>query len=212
MSEVFNKSVAATKRELTFIYEMLFCDELSFYAQTLEDLTPYPWSVLFDPAATAPDLYEVIDNSDDNSRVKLLAYNKLLQGHHPVLRREILAVIVEVGLQKGQDTLACYRDGTARYINHTGKIVFWDSVNPHSKELTDRIFDESEKMIAHLGPWEYGRLNPPKPGFARITLMASNGLYFGEAEADTLFSDALAAPALQAATAFLGYITTKITK
>ena len=209
MFGVSNKSVAATTRELSFIYEMLFCDELSFYAETLDDITQYPWSVLFNPAATAADLYELIDQAD-NSRIKLLSYNKLMQGHYPILKQEVLAVVVEVGLQNGADALACYRDGTARYINHTGKIVFWESATEQSTGLTDRLFQESEKMIVQLGPWQHGRLNPPKSGHARITLMVSNGLYFGEAPSDTLFNDELAAPALQAATAFLGYISTKV--
>jgi hypothetical protein len=43
---------------------------------------------------------------------------------------------------------------------------------------------------------------------ARISFLVADGLYFGEAPLNNLFNDPLAAPALQAATALMQFLTT----
>ena len=47
---------------------------------------------------------------------------------HPTPVVGVLGVIVEVGLDEGLDVLASYQDGTARYINYTGKMILWGSL------------------------------------------------------------------------------------
>jgi hypothetical protein len=205
-----NKSIAANTTDLNFLYEMLFCDELSFFARVLEDINVYPWQVLFNPSATQWELYDVVDMAANETRIKLLAYNRLQQGNHPILKQELLGVIIEVGLENGLDVLASYQDGTARYLHHSGKIIMWETANDQSRALTEHLFAESEKVVKQIGIWPHGRLNPPKEGNARITFLVSNGLYFGEADCDTLFGDELAGPALLAATALLTYLTSKV--
>ncbi|WP_157488096.1 hypothetical protein [Dyadobacter crusticola] len=205
-----NKAVDATGNELNFLYEMLFCDELSLFEEVLEDTKVYPWQVLFDPAATPAELYELIDLASNETRIKLLAYQRLQQANQPILKQELLGVIIEVGLQDGLDVLAAYQDGTARYLHHSGKVIMWESANEQSQVLIDTLFEESEKVVRQIGVWPRGRLNPPKKGNARISFLVSNGLYFGEADCDVLFSDELAGPALLAATALLNYLTSKV--
>jgi hypothetical protein len=77
---------------------------------------------LFSEKSTISDLQKIIDDSTSDTRLKVLSYNRQLAGGHKPNKKELLAVIVEVGLDSGLDALASFNDGTARYINQTGKI------------------------------------------------------------------------------------------
>jgi hypothetical protein len=44
----------------------------------------------------------------------------------PDQARLVLGVAAEMPVRKGHDLLAAYRDGTARYLNYSGKAVIWD--------------------------------------------------------------------------------------
>jgi hypothetical protein len=132
-----------------------------------------------------------------------------LNGQQPV-KKELFAVIVEVGLDMGNDVLASYKDGTARYINQSGKIIIWEISDERSDFLTSELFYESENIVKQIGPWDgQARLAPPAKGLARISFLMSDGLYFGQAPMDDLFHDALSGPALNAATLLMQHITEK---
>lgn len=44
--------------------------------------------------------------------------------------RTVQGVILDVPLEGGIDTLAAYADGTARYINHSGRTIIWEVPDP----------------------------------------------------------------------------------
>jgi hypothetical protein len=46
-----------------------------------------------------------------------------------------LGVVLEVPSGGAYDTLAAYADGSARYLNFSGKAIFWDAPDPKVKEL-----------------------------------------------------------------------------
>ncbi len=48
----------------------------------------------------------------------------------PTSRRAVQGVILDVPLEEGIDTLAAYADGTARYINHSGRTIIWEVADP----------------------------------------------------------------------------------
>jgi len=118
-------------------------------------------------------------------------------------------VIVEVGLDKGLDVLASFSDGTARYINQTGKILIWETKDEISNKLTENLFIKSKQIVDKIGPWDKPRLPHPTKGNVRITFLVSDGLYFGEAPTNVLFNDTLASPALLSATDLMKYLTEK---
>ena len=121
-----------------------------------------------------------------------------------------MAVIVEVGLDGGLDVLASFRNGTARYINQTGKILVWESTtDPKANDLTNDLFAKSQQIVNKIGPWDKPRKPSPTRGNTRITFLVSDGLYFGEAPTSVLFSDQLASPALTSATLLMQYLTEK---
>jgi hypothetical protein len=117
---------------------------------------------------------------------------------------------VEVGLDDGLDVLASFNNGTARYINQSGKILVWETTtDTKANELTQDLFAKSQQIVNQIGPWEKPRKSHPTRGNTRITFLVSDGLYFGEAQTDVLFSDQLASPALATATRLMQYLTEK---
>lgn len=48
---------------------------------------------------------------------------------------EVLGVVVEVPSGGAYDTLAAYVDGSARYLNFSGKAIFWDAPDPQINQL-----------------------------------------------------------------------------
>ena len=198
------KDAAANK-----IYNMLFCDNLGLYKQDKKKKDIYPWDILLADSGSTKDLQKIIKDKSTESRMKILAYHKLNESGQNMETKDLLGVIVEVGLDEGLDVVASYRDGTARYINYTGKIVIWEATDENSNEITNALFQSSENIVKHIGPWDKARLPAPATGNVRISFLVSDALYFGEGPMNALFSDALAGPALNSALALMQYITEK---
>lgn len=152
-----------------------------------------PYSPYKDDAAN--EIYNLLFSHDRNEHPKT---------------KELLAVIVELGLEKGLDVLASFHDGTARYINQTGKILVWETTeDAKANELTNDLFEKSRQILQRIGRGNNQRLPYPSKGNARITFLASDGLSFGEGPIEALFNDPLANPALISATQLMQYLTEK---
>lgn len=197
----------ATSNATNLFYELLFCDNIRLYQLNATEPDTYPWNILFAEDCNAMELQRIIDNPRLETRMKLLAYHKLRADGYLIDHKSLLAVIVEVGLDDGVDVLASYKDGTARYINQSGNILIWETTNENSDALTQQLFADSEQVLPMIGPWDQPRRPQPEKGYARISFLVSDGLYFGEAPINVLFSDKLASPALQSATALMQYLT-----
>lgn len=191
------------------IYNLLFCDILDLYKAHSKESAPYPWDIILSESSSVADLQKVIDDSSSESRMKVLAYNRQLASGHKPSKKELLAVIVEVGLDDGLDVLASFSDGSARYINHTEKIVIWEMADEKSNELTEDLFLKSQNIVNQIGAWDKPRRPAPTTGNARITFLVSDGLYFGEGPINVLFNDQLASPALTSATYLMQYLIEK---
>ena len=194
------------------IYNLLFCDNLDLYKANTKPPYTYPFDILFSETSTISDLQKIIDDSSSDARLKVLLYNKQLANGHKPKSKELLAVIVEVGLDNGLDALASFNDGTARYINQTGKILVWETTDEKSNDLTKNLFLESQNIVNQIGAWDKPRRPAPTKGNVRITFLVSDGLYFGEGPIDILFSDPMASPALTTATYLMKYLTEKSLK
>src|SRR5579864_7316994 len=109
------------------IYDLLFCDRVELYKKTNTGPGVYPWTILL---AEKPDPDELVKVSLDTtleSRARALACNLLIAARAKPNRKEIFGVITEVDLPGGLDVLAAYSDGTARYINHSEKLLVWET-------------------------------------------------------------------------------------
>ena len=191
------------------IYNLLFCDNLDLYKANSKEPNPYPWDILLSESSSVTDLQKVIDDSTSESRMKVLAYNSQLASGYKQSKKELLAVILEVGLNNGLDVLASFSDGTARYINQTEKILVWETTDKKSNELTKDLFLKSQNIVNQIGAWDKPRRPAPTRGNVRITFLVSDGLYFGEGPIDVLFNDPMAGPALTSATHLMKYLTEK---
>ncbi len=195
---------------VNFIYNLLFCDNLSSFKEKVSTPYTYPFDILFSEISSTADLQKVIADPSSDPRVKILAYNRqLVSGHKPV-KKELLAVIVEAGLDGGLDVLASFNNGTARYINQTGKILVWETTTDETaNQLTKALFLASQNIVDQIGPWNKPRKPHPSKGNVRITFLVSDGLYFGEGSMNILFQDPMAGPALDKATKLMQFLTEK---
>lgn len=195
---------------INLIYNLLFCDNIELIRVNTQSPHAYPFDILFSETSTIADFQKIIDDKNSDSRSKVLAYNRQLSKGHQPEKKELLGVIIEVGLDDGLDVLASFSDGTARYINQTGKIIIWETTDETSNQLTQDLFAKSQEILKQIGPWDKPRRPHPKKDTARITLLVSDGLYFGEGPIDILFNDPLASPALASGTELMQYLIKKV--
>jgi hypothetical protein len=192
------------------IYNQLFCDDLDLYRSRTQPPYSYPFNILFSDYPDEAGLQRVIDDSTLDARLRILALNTRRSMGHAPFGKELLAVIVEVGLEGGLDVLASFRDGKARYINQSGKVLIWDTVSDtRANELSTDLFAKSEPIIGQIGPWDMPRKPHPLAGSARITFLTSDARYFVEGQGETLFIESIAGPPLTTATQLMRYLISK---
>ena len=118
--------------------------------------------------------------------------------------KHVYGVVLDVPVGGGRDTLAAYEDGSARYLNYSGKAIVWDASGT-DREVDARagaLLDAGRALATAIGRWTKAR--PPLAlGTARISLLTSSGLHFGEGPVGTLSSDPLAAPTFEAGAALM---------
>ena len=186
------------------IYDLLFCDDLNLYVETSP--TGYPWDLLFAESAANADLQKIIDDKSLETRTKILAASRLLKRGVSTDHRRIFGVIIEVGLDEGLDVLAAYEDGCARYVNHSEKMIIWDTKTNESSGLIADLFASARTVVDRIGPWDGARRPPPTAGNIRLTFLVSNGLYFGEGPFDVLAQDQMAGPVIHHATRLMNFL------
>ena len=182
------KAIAAyDETAVNKLYNLLFADDPDAFAAVMAGK---------DPATVAAD-------EEAESRLRIVAYRLLkAQGKTPPTDPPLLAVIVEIALDEGLDTLAAYADGRIRYFNHAGGGSMVEDGTPLRAQV-DGLLLASQKVVAQIGPWQGDRLPPPPTGQARLTFLVGGDLYFGQAPFEALAGDPLAGPVLNSATALL---------
>src|SRR5690349_17047133 len=74
------------------LYNLLFCDNPALFNFPDAATTP-PWDSLFGEQLNVPVLENIARDQQIESRIRILAYNKLRLANHPVPDRDLLAVI-----------------------------------------------------------------------------------------------------------------------
>jgi hypothetical protein len=184
------------------IYHLLFCDRPELFVQGSENAES-PWSILFAKVPDSVALRKIAEDSAQESRVRMLAYNALRKAGHKVEGKELLGVIVEYRMPGGLDTLAVFVDGRARYINQTGKMSIDEGGLPRLKEHKQKVIDAAKAILPKIGPWEKERLPAPKVGDIRMTFLASDGLSFGEGPMEVMKQEPTGAPLVMASAQLL---------
>jgi hypothetical protein len=122
-------------------------------------------------------LQRVLQMQPLETRVELWAWTGLRElGKEPEQKvsTQVLGVIIEVPMQNGCDTLAGYADGSARYLNFSGRGIFWDKPDATIKNLC-RNFIEST-ISASSGAKLRNNNGLPKSD-TQITLLTRSGNY-----------------------------------
>ena len=207
---VFNifskKSTKPYKGEgLNKVYDLLFCDNIDLYKSETKELI-YPWDILLADTLDIDKLRAMTNDKKLEARNRILAYNLLLANGSSTNEKELLGVIVEVGLTQGLDVLAAFIDGTARYINHSEKLLVWETQTEQSHELMKKLFSESIKVVNQIGPWDKGRKPFPSKDMVRLTFLVSDGFYFGEGPFEDFQNDPMGGPVINSATELIAYL------
>jgi hypothetical protein len=140
------------------------------------------------------------------SRIRALAYSRLRAENRSVPQKIMLGVVVETPLPRGLDVLATYIDGRVRYINGSGRRATIERDAPSLRGPREALLRATQDVVDELQPIEGVRSPPPKLGNVRITGVASDGLYVGEADLAALTQDPLGGPILRAASDLLAAV------
>ena len=117
----------------------------------------------------------------------------------PEKTKDVLGVVVEVGMQGGLDLVAAYADCHARYYNYSGAGVVWERPGDMLDGCILELLRVGGSVARKIGPWEGIRPPAPEAGHARINVLAPGGLYFAQGPLDSLSKDHPGGPVLAAA-------------
>jgi hypothetical protein len=147
------------------------------------------------------------------SRQILQAWHFLRQaGYRPEGHRAklVLGVAAEMPVQGVHDLLAAYRDGSARYLNYSGKAVVWEDRSITQIQTAINGWLARGQVIADaIGPWDQPSLPPLPAGHVRVMVLTPSGPHFGQGPAAALSADPVAGSFLTAATSLLQLIVTR---
>jgi hypothetical protein len=164
---------------LNDIYNLLFCDDPMLLAADVGDRESYR-AVL---GATDRQVLERIGNNlDVDSRIRVLAFNRLRAMKLSVPPKRLLGAILEWSYAAGLDVLGVFVDERVTYLNYSAKAVLWQGA---SRPAVEKLMCACQISINRVRPDPpQPRLPPPPAGFMRISCLASDGLYSGQAPLD----------------------------
>ena len=183
------------------LYNLLFCDNPTLFRNDAGPKSPL--SVVLSNSADRETLEKIGNDLDAESRVRVLAFNRLRAMKVSVPSKRLLGAIIEVPQKDGFDVLAAFPDGRLRYINQSEKLSIFEDTPPKLVEKANELLRASQIIVNRIGPWDQPRLPPPKGEHMRMSFLVSDGLYFGEGRFAALMQDRMAAPVINASTELL---------
>ena len=155
-----------------------------------------------DTRSASAVLQNVIEMPQLESRHYLQAYHFLrgLGVNAPTEKaKDVLGVVVEVGMEKGLDLVAGYADHHARYYNYSGAGVVWERPNNTLDAAIDDLLRVGGVVAQAIGPSKESRPPAPPKGHVRVNLLVPSGLHFGQGPLDSLAKDRLGGPVIASA-------------
>jgi hypothetical protein len=161
----------------------------------------FPWSAFVlararmkrgERQAAINNWLEVVNQPGAEPRHHIQAWHFLRQnGCLPpaTIARQLLGVVVEVGMPKGLDIVAAYADGSARYYNFSGRGIVWDRPNNSLDFELAALLSAGAKVVEQIGPWEKSRPPAPPADQVRLNFLTPSGLHFGQAHMDVMAKD-----------------------
>jgi hypothetical protein len=148
------------------------------------------------------ELRPVLKTPELETRIFLQTWHNLRElGEKPPQdrAREVLGIVVEVGMPKGLDLVAAYRDHRARYFNYSGAGVLWERRDESLDGLIDELLTAGSVVAEAIPAWAQPRPPEPKKGNVRINLLTPSGIHLGQGPTEALNQDAMGGPILSAA-------------
>lgn len=112
-----------------------------------------------DTGAAITALLPLTRHAGLESRVTLWAWSALRElGYQPSsdIADEVLGVVLEAPISGAPggtlDVLAAYDDGTARYVNHAGSVVVWDTPDADSFPFTASVIEATIGALEMFSP------------------------------------------------------------
>lgn len=159
-------------------------------------------------ARAALDEITVTDKVSSLDQIQAWRFLRHLGGRAPShLRKQVLGVVVESGMDSGPDVLAVYADRIAHYYNFSGSAVIWGRPDASLDSSIDRVLGAASIVVHQIGPWTAPRRSQPTFGMLRLNILTPIGLHFGEGPFEELDRDRLARPLVQAATSLMLQLT-----
>jgi hypothetical protein len=122
-------------------------------------------------------LRRVLDMPELETRIVLWTWSALRElGERPdpKFAFQVIGTVIEVPSGGGYDTLAGYMDGSARYLNFSGRAIFWDARDETVRALCQAFIDSTIPLSARAKPRT--SLALPKRG-AQVTLLTRSGIF-----------------------------------
>lgn len=194
----------SNRQRPTSVRETLFGDmslvQLSSFSAPFERARKFIESG--DKKSAITTLQEILETDGLESRLYLQAYRFLAElGINPMPEKakNVLGVLVEVGMKGGTDIVAGYADHHARYYNFSGAAVLWGRPDSTLDDAIDELLQAATTLAQIIGPWKEARPPAPTNGRARINVLTPSGLHFGEGPLDVLAKDKLGGPVISSA-------------
>ena len=178
--------------DFSFVVASLQAGEMEEAEEWLaNEIRRYPWVLMaaahvklkMDEPTEAGRLLRAVTLISNEARLRLWAWHNLRQlGKYPSpdLARQVLGVIIEVPVDERMDILAAYADGSARYINHQGGMIVWDSTDETITPLVLTVIREAQPA----GAVQEDRLDDPiPPEEVRLSMLTPGGLYVWQGQA-----------------------------
>jgi hypothetical protein len=183
---------------LNTIYNLLFCDNLDLFRTKETNSQEGPWKILLAKDPNLAALRILAEDPSQESRLRMLAYNRLRAHNERVPKKKLLGVIVEVGMESGLEVLAAFADGRVRYLNQFERLAVLEPAPANIDAKIRKLLNASQSAVNQIGPWDKARLKPPSGGTLRMTFLVSDGLYFGQGPIQEMERDPVAGPIIAA--------------
>ena len=191
------RSIVLTRNGLpTFSTTSCFATNPDLFRNDKQDSSPL--ATVRSNAASGETLEQIADDPAIESRVRILAFNRLRVMKLPVPPKQLLGTVLEFPQDSGLDTLAAFADGRVRYINQTGKPAIFEGAPREVVSKANELMRVSQFAVDRHGPSDEPCRPPPTGDLVRLSFLVSDGLYSGEGNYDVLMDDPAAGPVLAA--------------
>ncbi|MDF2383796.1 hypothetical protein JMG10_20110 [Nostoc ellipsosporum NOK] len=160
----------------------------------------------FNTSQDVVQLHSIVDNPDLSTPRRLLAYKQLAAEGAAVGARELLGVIVEIGMDGAVEIVAALEDGTVTIISPKGQVIQLKDPDVVSDEYADPLLDAAIVAVNKWPAAKPPRQRPPAEGSARISLLVADKVHIKQGSFMELEADATAGPILQHAAALLQWL------